>query len=336
MGTVYDCVWGLDSVQSSHLKSLHKWSAFFLFLPDDYISYCIKNTLFSGHYLDSSDSCNTSCGKYGLSLWCFYIGFHHIGKVHLWLCTCMEEAGMCSYYWRESVRMFIETYKSTTQHTAGGIFHLWQWQEEPQESTDRTTLAIACFHSNLTLCFSPLSHSNCLFVLFIPLHPSTLNVQLLSFSVILPISFIIIFSPSLSCLKTTHPSLQILSLFPIFHHSTVYLPFELAIKISPISIIIYLWQLGRALCVEICRSTVCEGCVCTDKHWVNVMKGWCSIGKWQKKRQEDFNRKGWMHDHMFSWHIQKEGEKICIKERKYKWNALKKRCCMRNKKGRDV
>lgn len=28
-----------------------------------------------------------------------------------------------------------------------------------------------------------------------------------------------------------------------------------------------------SVCVEICRSTVGGGCVCTDRHWVNVIKG---------------------------------------------------------------
>lgn len=242
---------------------------------------------------------------------------------------------------RESLRMPIETYKSTMQHTAGGIFHLWQWQEEPQESTDWTALAIACFHSNLTLCFSPLSHSNCLFDLFIPLHPFHFECAVpfcyflllllpTCFSVTLPKSSIIC-SPSLSCLKTTHPSLQIILLFPIFLHSTVNLPFELSIKIPTISIIIYLWQLGRALCVEICRYAVCEGCVCSDKHWVNVMKGWCSIGKWQKKRQEDrgalwFNRKGWMHDHMFLWEIKKGRRKNRTAQNVYNREKTQMKC----------
>lgn len=42
-----------------------------------------------------------------------------------------------------------------------------------------------------------------------------------------------------------------------------------------------------SVCVEICRSIVCEGCVCTDRHWVNVIKGRCALqnGKGTGKRR---------------------------------------------------
>lgn len=39
--------------------------------------------------------------------------------------------------------------------------------------------------------------------------------------------------------------------------------------------------------MEICRSTVCGVCVCTGRHWVNVIKGWCSIAKRQRGRREE-------------------------------------------------
>lgn len=51
-----------------------------------------------------------------------------------------------------------------------------------------------------------------------------------------------------------------------------------------------------SVCVEICRSTVCEGCVCTDRHWVNVIKGWCALqnGKGTGKRTGQALKQLWI------------------------------------------
>lgn len=244
---------------------------------------------------------------------------------------------MCSDYWaeRKSARMPTETYKSTTQHTTGGISH------RPQclftRTTPRNQKIGPCWLRLCSLNSSSLLSlwKNTVFVLQYAQHfifyilnvqslCATFFLQLTSLSSPSP-SSIITFSPSLSCLiGSTPPSSQFPLLFPIFLYNTICLPFALAIKISPFPVIICLWQLGRAQCVEIYRSTVCGVCVCTGRHWVNVIKGWCSIAKRQMGRQEEregvktslnfyawlhFNRQGWRHDHMFSWDFRRWGRK---------------------------
>lgn len=75
------------------------------------------------------------------------------------------------------------------------------------------------------------------------------------FSVIFPKSSIIIFSPLLILPhKLTHPPSQFPSLFLIFLYNIICLPFALTINISPFSVIICLWQLWRAPCLEMGKS----------------------------------------------------------------------------------
>lgn len=146
------------------------------------------------------------------------------------------------------------------------------------------------------------------------------------FSVIPPSpSSIITFSPSLSCLISSTPLLPVS--FAISHFSLQYYLSTLCTCHQNFSVFCHHLSLATGEgppCVEICRSTVCGVCVCTGRHWVNVIKGWCSIAKRQRGRREEregvktslnfyarlhFNRRGWRHDHMFSWDFRRGGRK---------------------------
>lgn len=130
---------------------------------------------------------------------------------------------------RKSARIPTETYKSTTQHTTGSISH-------PRQCLfTRTTPRIRglnhvghwlfSLNSNPFL-FIPLlwKHS----VLSTALHlfhfewilPCYFFLPPTHFSVILPMSFIIIFSPSLSCFIGSPLLVQFLLLFLIFLYNT--------------------------------------------------------------------------------------------------------------------
>ncbi len=210
---------------------------------------------------------------------------------------------MCSDYWTEKVPGCPQRHTKARRSTPQGASLIHDsacLQEQPQEFKDRTTLAIGCFHLILTLFFSlARCFENSGFVLSPALHPfhfeCTIPPCYFFPNSLLCHSAHVIHHHILSLLifphKLTLPPLQFPLLFLIFLCNTICLPFALTIKISPFSVIIRLRQLGRAPCVEICRSTVCGGCVCTDRHWVNAIKGWCSTAKWQRDRQDEEARR---------------------------------------------
>lgn len=122
-------------------------------------------------------------------------------------------------------------------------------QEQPQELENRTTLTIACSHFILSFLMLLYPCKLCLFSFFEYKIPVCYLFLSTHFSVVLPVSSIIIFSPSYILTQAHLSSSRFPSQFLIFLYNTVCQPFALRIKIFPIPVIIHLWQLGRTLCV---------------------------------------------------------------------------------------
>lgn len=158
---------------------------------------------------------------------------------------------------KKSARIPTETYKSTMHDTAGSVSHtghrLFTRTTPRIRGSDHTDHRLFSLHSNpffSLLYFLKLSILSPALPLFFPLGIYIFFFFSTHFSVILPMSSIIIFSPSyILTQKLTSLPPSFPSQFLIFLYNTVCQPFALTIKISPVPVIICLWQLGRALCV---------------------------------------------------------------------------------------
>lgn len=271
----------------------------FLFCPSvATVKEQILNIAYSSHYSEASqlDFMHSILCNFCLWGFCMYLRFA------LLLCPCLEKTGMCSDYWTEEVPGHPQRHTKAQRNAPQGAFLIHDsacLREQPQEFKDQTASAIACFHLIPTLFFPLLSFANSLFVLSLALHPFHFESAIppllffpTHFSLILPMSSIIIFSPSLSCLISSPALLPVslaISHFFLQHYLSTLCTYHQNFSFCCHHLSLATGEGSEH--VEICRSTVCGGCVCTDRqtdrHWVNVIKGWCSSTKWQRDWQEE-------------------------------------------------
>lgn len=168
---------------------------------------------------------------------------------------------MCSDYWAATVPGCPQRHTKAQRNTPQGTFLIHDsaclW-DQPKESKDHLPFSLNSnyfFPAPVHWKFSISSISCTLSSPFWMQIPPCRFLPSAHFSVIFPKSSIIIFSPLLILPhKLAHPPSQFPSLFLIFLYNIICLPFALTINISPFSVIICLWQLWRAPCLEMGKS----------------------------------------------------------------------------------